>query len=73
MEETDIKEESKKNYKITLLIQGNVATFTCDDPSPTKDAWENNKKLCVNHPDGKMYFYDLSKYHTMIIEENKNE
>jgi hypothetical protein len=60
-----------KKYKITLLVQGNIASFTCDDPSETEKAWEDNKKICVNQPDGKRYFYDLTKYHTMFIEEIK--
>ena len=59
-------------FKVTLLIQGNKASFTCDDPAKTIEAWNKNQKLDVIQPDGKRYFYDLSKYHTMVIEENKD-
>jgi hypothetical protein len=56
-------------YKVTLLVQGHTASFSCDDLSSVEKAWEEDKKICVVQQDGKRYFYDLTKYHTMIIEE----
>ena len=62
-----------KKYKLTLLVQGTTSSFTCDDPTLTEKAWNNDEKICVNQTDGKKYFYDLTKYHTMLIEEIANE
>ncbi|HJX50118.1 MAG TPA: hypothetical protein VJ438_01515 [Candidatus Nanoarchaeia archaeon] len=58
-------------YKVTLHIQGMESSFNCDDPKPTEEAWNKNKKLFIIQENGKKYFYDLSKYHTMVIEENE--
>lgn len=58
-------------YKVTLHIQGMESSFTCDDTAPTEKAWNTNGKMFIIQSDGKKYFYDLSKYHTMIIEEIK--
>lgn len=60
-----------EKYKITLHIQGMESSFNCDDTKPTETAWNKNEKVEVIEPDGKRCFYDLSKYHTMIIEEKK--
>lgn len=60
-------------YIITLAVQGNTVSFECEDPTPTRKAWNENKKICVKLDDGKEYFYDLDKYHTMIIEKKNGK
>jgi hypothetical protein len=60
-----------KMYEITLMSDEIKSKFHVENTSKIEKAWKERGMLFMDGGDRKRCYYDLSQYHTMIIEEKK--